>query len=266
MEHKLSHLNKTQEARLTTEERAYLRAHMAHVVATPVGIAEPLFQRGVQHGLRIALSSFLFVVFIGGSISAMAANALPGDIFYDVKTGINASIKAALLRTPEEKVAFHKGQVEERINEIKTLAETKTLTSEKQKKAQKALDANVAELSKELTALSDKSPNTALSVTANLEENLIANKEAIESTITNDPTMIEHGIAATEAIKTVDGTLQKVSQQEVKILSKEIDNITKEAAKTDTNAATPSDRTTGATTTSGEANPISPDTPTPVGP
>lgn len=263
MEHKFTHLNKTKEITLTPEERAYLRAHMAHVVATPVGIVEPLFKRGVQHGLRIALSSFLFIVFAGGSISALASNAYPGDLLYAVKTEINENIKAAFLKTPEEKVAFRKGLVENRINEIKTLAETKTLTPEKQKKAQKALDQNVKDLSKELTALSDKAPNTALSVTANLEENLIANKEAIESTLIT-PTATaseEHQIAATEALKTVDGTLQKVSEQEVKILSKEIDNITKEATKTDTST----DRTQSNTITNPNTDPIK-TSPTPVEP
>ena len=264
MEHKLNNLNKVKDVSLSHEERSYLRAHMAHVVATPVGISEPFFQRGVQHGLRIALSSFLFVVFVGGSISAMASNALPGDPLYAIKVDVNEEIKAALLSTPEEKVAFAKNRVENRVKEIKTLAETKTLTSEKQKKAQKALDANVSELSKELSALSNESPNTALSVTANLEESLKENKAAIQSSIAANPGNAEDQIAAAEAIKTMDGTLQKVSEQEVQILSKEIDQIKIEASQTNTTTDNTSDRD-ATSSTSGTTTPIQ-NTSTPAGP
>ncbi len=259
MEYKLNQLKQLKHVTLSDEERAYLRGRIAQAVTAPAPAREGIFQLGMQHGLRIALSSFLFVIFVGGSISAVASNALPGDPLYVIKTDINEEIKAAFLSTPEEKVAFAKNRVEKRVGEIKTLAETKTLTKEKQAKAQKALDANIKDLSTELNALSDESPGSALSVTANLEENLKANKEAIQNALGG-----ETAAAAAATIDSIDGTLKKVSEQEVKILSKEIDNLTDEleATSTDTNAtvdeqgATPHD----------QSNPETTPPPTPVSP
>lgn len=230
MESKLSQLKQFKQIALSDEERAYLRGRIAQAVTAPAPKAEPIFQRGMQHGLRIALSSFLFVIFVGGSISAVASNALPGDPLYAVKTGINEEIKAAFLSTPEEKVAFAKNRVETRVGEIKTLAETRTLTKEKQAKAQKALDENIKDLSTELGTLSEASPTSALTVTATLEENLKADKEAIQNAFG------ENGVAAAATIETIDGTLKKVSEQEVKILSKQIDTLADELEATSTDA------------------------------
>lgn len=232
MEHKLSELKKIQTIKLSDQERAYLRGHIAQAISTPISEGQPLFQRGIEHGLRIALSSFLFVIFVGGSISAIASNSLPGDPLYSFKINVNEEIKGAFLNTPEEKVAHQKNLVEKRVGEIKTLAETKTLTKEKQATAQKALDSNIKNLSTELNTLSDTSPNTALSITADLEESIQTDKEAIQSALetSKDDSTVE------ATIKTIDNTLKKVSEQEVKIISKEIENISKEinATPTDT--------------------------------
>lgn len=244
MEYKVSQLKQFKQIALSEDERVLLRARVAQAITAPAPKTEPIFQRGMQHGLRIALSSFLFVIFVGSSISAVASNALPGDPLYAVKTNINEEIKAAFLSTPEEKVAFAKNRVEKRVGEIKTLAETKTLTKEKQAKAQKALDANIKDLSDELGALSEASPNSALSVTATLEENLKADKQAIQNAFA------KNGVAPAGTLETIDGTLKKVSEQEVKILSKQIQHIADELEATSTDAPDESvdDTTTPATT------------------
>ncbi len=228
MELKLKKLSNIQHIHLTNDEKAALRARVAMVMSTPPAPVEPLLARGMQHGLRIALSSALFVLFVGGSISAVASNALPGDPLYAIKTKINEKVRYALLSTTEQKVALQKDLIEKRVGEIKTLADSKTLTKEKQAKAQKALDGNIEDLSKELGNLSDKSPNSALSVTADLEESLKAKKEAVALTL--DPASAE----STATLETIDGTLKKVSQTEVKIISKELDNIQAELNTTNT--------------------------------
>lgn len=230
MKTKLSTIRHFSQITLSDEERAYLRGRMAQVTSSPLPVGDgiPLFQRGMHHGLRIALSSFMLVIFVGGSISAIASNALPGDPLYVVKTDINEEIKAALLSSPEEKVAFAKNRVEKRVEEIKTLAETKTLTKEKQAKVQKALDANIKDLSEGLSTLSEESPSSALTVTSTLEESLKAGKAVLQDT---DETPSENTVASLEAI---DGTLKKVSEQEVQILSKQLDQISNDIETTPT--------------------------------
>jgi uncharacterized protein YbcI len=237
MEQHLTKLNSIKTISLTEVERNLLRAHAAHIMVTkPSQSIESLFRRGVHHGLRIALSSFLFVVFVGGSVSAVADNALPGDPLYSFKLNVNEQVKGFFLKTPEEKVVYTKARIETRMKEMTTLAQSNTLTKEKQATVQKAIDDHVADLSTDLTALSSVAPSTALNVTATLETSLQANKDTLLNSSTGTST------ATTDAIKTVDNALKKVSDQEVKIISKEIDSISTDiSTTTDTSASTTTD-------------------------
>ncbi len=240
MEEKLQQLHVLKSITLSEEERGLIRVHAARTIMTkaPVSVVPSLFYHGVQHGLRMALSAMFFVVFVGGSVSAVADRALPGDPLYAFKINVNEEVKGAFLNTPEEKVVFQKNRIESRMNEIKTLAASKTLTTAKQEKAEQAITVHVQELSKELTTLSDKAPKTALTVTASLEESLKASRGSLEAAtgattmqakLSGEATITtpsQDGIAA--ALKTVNDALDQVSKEEVKILTKEIDTIANE--------------------------------------
>lgn len=234
MEHNLNNLSKLKSITLTDAERGIIRAHVAHLISTtPIPVKSPyttLFQKGVQHGLRIALSSFVFIVFIGGTVSAVADNALPGDPLYTFKLNVNEEVKGLFQKTPAEKVAWRQSQIENRVQEIKTLAASKTLTKAKQATVQKAIDSHLKEFSEDLTTLSDTAPTAALSATATLEDTLKEGKLAIEQTDNTDPAATE------EALMTVDGTIKKVSNQEVKIIAKELDAINTAVTNTTTSA------------------------------
>jgi thiol:disulfide interchange protein len=238
MDKKLSQLKAFKQTTLTEEERNLLRAHSARIViASPVLVTESFFKRGVQHGLRIALSSMLFVVFIAGSVSAVANNALPGDPLYSFKINVNEEVKGLFLKTPEEKVAYQQNRVETRVNEIQTLAASNSLTQAKQATAEKALNSNVQALAVDLNTLSDQAPATALTVTASLKQTLQANKATLENTPATDTAENTGKIAA---INTVNATLQTVSNQEVQIISKEINNISTNVNNVPDSTQTPS--------------------------
>lgn len=255
MEDKLIKLNTLKAITLNDEERGIIRAHLVRaMIEPPQLVTQSLFQRGVTHGLRIALSSMLFVVFVGGSVSAVANNALPGDPLYSFKINVNEEVKGLFLKTPEERVVWQKNRIENRVSEIKTLAASKTLTKAKQATVQKALDQHVAELSANLMTLSDESPNTALNVTASLEQSLKGSKEAIAGSGQTDST--EQATNTVEALKSVDDTLAKVSKQEETIISKEIDKII-----TDVSIETPplaTEDTTEPTPTTTPPEPVTP--------
>ncbi len=225
IEEKLQKLATLKEITLTTEEKGVLRASVARAIqmARPVS-QESLLQLGIRHGLRIGLSTFLFIVFVGGSVSVVADSSLPGDPLYSFKINVNEEIKGAFLSTPQEKLSWEKRRIDNRLNEIKTLASTQTLTKEKQAKAQQALDTHLAKVSTELATLSEKEPNEALQVTAALEETLKANKEAL-ATVVASKSQEEKD----EAFKVVDATLKKVSDEEMKIVTKEIDKLAEDA-------------------------------------
>lgn len=219
MENKLKKLNSFKKNKLSESEKGLIRTHVNLLINSPLPKTQPLWQQGIYHSLRIALSSLVFLVFIGGAVSAVADNALPGDPLYSFKLNINEEIRGFFKQTPAEKVAYGAQRVENRVKEIKTLADSKSLTQAKQLTVQKAINEHIKDLSTNLNTLSNTSPNAALAVTASLEENLKANKMIIEKS--GDP-----ATPATEvAVSTVDNTIQKVSNQEVKIISKEIDSI-----------------------------------------
>lgn len=249
MNYNFEQLKNLKSVTLTEEEKGRIRAHAAYVIMnTPTNAPaiRSLFQRGMYHGLRIALSSFLFFIFIGGTVSAVADSALPGDPLYAFKLNVNEEVKGLFQKTPQEKVAYGAKRVENRVNEIKTLAASKTLTKAKQETVQKALDSHIKELSTDLNTLSNVAPTAALSATTTLEESLKANKELIEQSSTLDTEGKE------DALTAMTSTIEQVSNQEVKIISKEIDSIT-----TDVNAAS---------TTLPSDSPTPPSASTPVGP
>lgn len=234
MENNLQKLNSLKEITLSESEKGLIRAHAHYLILnTPQAPQQvySLFQRGVQHGLRIALSSFLFFIFVGGTVSAVADNALPGDPLYAFKLNVNEEVKGMFQSTPEEKVAWQKNRIENRVEEIKILAESKSLTKAKQATVQKALDSHVAELADNLNTLSATAPTAALSATATLEESLKSEKLKIENVVT------ENSLAKEEALKAVDGAIKQVSNQEVKIISKEIDSIASDITTTTTISA-----------------------------
>lgn len=249
MEHKLKQYNTLKTITLTENERNMLRAHAHHLMTTTASpVVESLFHRGVTHGLRIALSSFLFVLFAGGSVSAVASSALPGDPLYSFKVNVNEQVKGFFLNTSEEKVAWQKGRIENRLSEIKTLAETKTLTKAKQATLQKALDNHVNEITKELDTLSENAPSTALSVSATLEESLRANQDILLAT---DESLTQN--SGTEAaLLTVSDAIKKVSDQEVQIISREINSLTDQLT-----VQVPDTTTSGTTSTPIETPPPS---------
>lgn len=214
----LEQLKMLKQVHLTSEEKGALRASVARGIqiarSTPT---RSLLYTGIQHGLRIGLSTFLFIVFVGGSVSAVADNSLPGDPLYSFKINVNEEVKGAFLKTPESKLSWQKTRIDNRLNEIKTLAASKTLTKAKQETAQRALDTHIEALSAQL---SDTDPTEALKVTASLEASLQTQKEDIQK-ITQEGS----GDEQIDALKAVDSTIKKVSDQEVKIISKEIDQL-----------------------------------------
>lgn len=218
---KIEQLKILKDITLSEEERGILRANIARNIQTAkVTRKISYFHNGIKHGLRIGLSTFLFIIFVGGSVSVIADNSLPGDALYSFKINVNEEIKGAFIKNTEAKLSWQTSLIDTRLNEIKTLAASKTLTKEKQETAQKALDNHIKTLSKQLEVLSDEKPAEALKVTATLEENLKVQKEDIKKFISEDTSENQDN-----ALKAVDVTLKKVSDQEVEILSKEIDQL-----------------------------------------
>lgn len=225
MENELKKLKILKKITLSEHEKNQIRSGAVFLISSQsIHKPQSLLQRSIYHGLRIALSSLVFLLFVTGAVSAVADKALPGDPLYAFKLNFNEEISGLFKNTTEEKVAFGAKRVETRVKEIKTLADTQSLTKAKQITVQKAINSHIQELSNNLATLSNVSPSAALAVTSSLEENLRANKITLENSdnIENKSTKA--------AVTTVSGAIQKVSNQEIVIISKEIDAISEELA------------------------------------
>jgi hypothetical protein len=218
---KLEQLKMIKSINLTLEEKGLLRASVARSIQ--IARTEPkvsMFYTGIQHGLRMGLSTFLFIVFVGGSVSVIADNSLPGDPLYSFKINVNEEVKGSFIKNPDEKLSWQKTRIDNRLNEIKTLAVSKTLTKAKQETAQRALNIHIEALSKEIVNLSEEKPVEALKVTAKIEKSLSDQKEELKKYISKETTEDQ-----SDALKAIDGTIKKVSDQETKIISKELDKL-----------------------------------------
>jgi hypothetical protein len=217
---KLEQLKMLKSISLTEKERSVLRASVARGIQTLESKPRvSIFYTGLQHGLRIGLSTFIFIIFVGGSVSVVADNSLPGDALYSFKINVNEEVKGAFIKNPSDKISWQKSRIDNRLGEIKTLAATKTLTKAKQETAQRALNTHIESLSEEL---SKTDTTEALQITADLEESLKNQKEELKKYA------VEGDEKNEDAFKAVDETLAKVSSQENKIVSKELEKISKE--------------------------------------
>ncbi len=221
MEDRLQKLHILKQIKLTQNEETTLRGKLArYIEETPIE-STSVFEAFVAHGLRVALSSFLFFILIGGSISALANSSLPGDPLYSFKLNVNEEVKGKFSKkTPEQKVAFQQERIETRLKEIKLLAETKTLTKEKRAVVADALSEHTTKLSAELGTLSVEKPEEALKVTAKLEETLRMQKDTLEAAIPESRNEQQDAV-----LQVVNTTIASVMQEEQRIIQAELSKL-----------------------------------------
>jgi len=80
--------------------------------------------------MRPALAGFLIVFLVGGGASYAAADALPGDILYTVKTNVNEPLQGILANSDEEKADWNALLASRRLEEAGALALQGRLTTE----------------------------------------------------------------------------------------------------------------------------------------
>lgn len=212
---------------LTDDEKAHLRSRVAFMIHThPYETKEHIFMIGLRHTLRIALSSFMFLFFVAGSVSAVADKALPGDALYSFKIHVNEEIRTAFITKDSEKLAWQKERVSNRLTEIQTLADKQTLTKAQQQSAQKALDSNIRSLAKELSTFSVANPADALTVTSEISTKIQEKKEAIQrllpETKEGEPTPLINSLAL---------SVETFTKEEVRLINEELTRIENEITK-----------------------------------
>lgn len=90
-----------------------------------------LFIPRISFFMRHSLSlSVLVLLFFSGSTSAVAEKALPGDLLYSVKTGLNEGVKGFWVRTVSGKEEWELELAERRLSEMSLLSRENRLTEE----------------------------------------------------------------------------------------------------------------------------------------
>lgn len=127
---------------MNTSERATVRASLEramrdHPVRYVPTVAPLLFVT-----LRAA-PLVLSILLVFGGVAYAAESALPGNMLYAVKLGVNERVREALARSPEAKAAWHVEAAERRAEEAAVLASREALSASIKEELAARLEAHV---------------------------------------------------------------------------------------------------------------------------
>ncbi len=166
-------LSSSEKRALLSEITSRMRADAPYVSAqSPV--RRPILSPYFFHAQRYAVFAFVAVfVVLGGSASALAQSALPGDVLYTVKVNINEEIRSMFAFNAESKAYFETQRAGERLEEAKTLAMKGELTSDTKAEIQKNLAKHVQKVQEQIQTIeAGNNLPAAIKVSENLEQSL----------------------------------------------------------------------------------------------
>ncbi len=121
MDHNLNQLKKEfDEAALRSDERNALKARLVSFVHENPVRPRGFFSVNFIHlpVFRLAPVALIVLFFLGGGISQVAENSLPGDILYPVKTGFNEEVRGLLETSAESVAEFETDLADRRLTEL----------------------------------------------------------------------------------------------------------------------------------------------------
>lgn len=172
-------LSEKEKATLFRSIDAYVRKHPVKGAAPqPVRrpVSSPVPSRwitylGANHSAAISFALVVFVV-LGAGTSSAAQRALPGDLLYAVKTGINEQVHALFL-SGVNKTNFEATRAVERVKEAQALATQGKLTEAVSAQLSADFDTHAAQVQKDVEVLKQKGELTkVLDVTDHFESAL----------------------------------------------------------------------------------------------
>ena len=181
----LSHLTKTPVRNSSAVRLNNIKQEKSSVNILDLLSLRPIFAKNMAIGLIIAL------IFSGG-VSFAAESALPGDVLYPVKVGINEEVRGAFTFNPEAKARWNSRVVERRLEETETLVASGNLNAEARAKIESNFEDHANrvrehivrfETEKDLKAAADVGSNfeTSLRAHENILSHLAENKSGSEA-------------------------------------------------------------------------------------
>ncbi len=136
----------------------------------------------LQNRFAYALASILLVILVGKGMAFAAEDALPGDLLYPVKTGIQERLQGISLETDEEKAQWEVQKAERRLEEAEELAAEGKLDASKRKAIEKRFEAHTSALLSITEDLQkDVSPEKAVDVLVDFAAKINAHSRVLET-------------------------------------------------------------------------------------
>lgn len=189
---------------LAADERARLRARLERAMdERPALVASPYFPR-IAFGpfafparMAYGLAALLLVVAVSGSTAYAAESAVPGDLLYGVKTGVNEPVALAFSVSAQSKAQTHAAIAEERLAEAEALASKGTLTATTSVQLADSFAANAADASDLIASIAPRDPAAASALRATFSQAVAAHAS----------TLLARGDAATDTVRIASGNL-----------------------------------------------------------
>lgn len=148
-----------------------------------------------------AVSGTLAIVMIIG-VPLLAERAVPGDVLYLVKTGVNENIQTQLATSPYEKVTLETKLIERRIAEARLLANEGKLTGEVEAQIAETVRGHAEAVQSGLAELREDDAEEAA-----LAEIVFSSKLAVQSAVLDNST--ETGSSSVSSILDVVNTVRE---------------------------------------------------------
>ena len=211
-------------------------------------IVSPFMQ--LLNPVFVTAFSFLFIIFGGSALAYHASDSLPGDTLYNFKVKVNEEVAGVLIQSPKAKILWEQNRIAKRLEEVKKLADTDSLTPQKVAIVEKNIDTHIAKIEEKGKVLAEKDPDEFIEASTGLKPILEAHEKEVkeekkqeetkkQTEVTKTaPKVLENtsGIANTESTlgdteqaKTLDS--KKVAPEQALVAEKTIDKVKSEENK-----------------------------------
>lgn len=129
--------------------------------------------------LMAPLAFVLILAVVGGSTAYAAESALPGDLLYPVKVGVNERIAVALTRTPEANAEAHARLAERRLEEAEALTARGSMTIETTSELEERFEAHAQIVEAVIQVLEERDAIAAADISARLESSIEAHSQIL---------------------------------------------------------------------------------------
>lgn len=200
-----------------SDVRARLAAYMAltprrAVTATIVAARGRWFDAFALHKSAAVVALVVAVSLSATGVSYAAESALPGDVLYAVKVGVNEEVVAAFARNEERKAEWEAERAARRLAEAERLAERGRLDESRRVELESRYAAHVnraQEKIEKLRGMQDDGPGHAAEVEVRLTGAIAAHERIIAAIASQHPERETHGLRGRSEVREevrADGT------------------------------------------------------------